>query len=561
VRRKQPAWLLALLLVVAIIASACGGDDDDGGGQATDTTSDTRAVQDGGTLVLGWEQEPDCVDWIGSCGGSSYGFWMAGVTTLARPYNIVKEGDGWAYEPSNLLTGEPEVETSPKLKITYKLNPEAVWSDGTKITSKDFKYLWDQIVNGEDIYDTVGYADIESVDDSDPATAVVTFAKPFADWKSLFGGGYGLYPSHLLTGKDRNAETANGYQWSAGPWKIESWNKGADLTLVPNENYWGTKPKLDKVVFRFITDTAAEFQAFKAGQVQVIYPQPQPDAVDQIKAGIPGTKSQFSTDTVNLEALWINNARAPFNDVKVRQALGYAIDRDALVNRLFGPLGVTKAMQTMVPLVLSDYGTTAWSKYKRDLAKVDELLTSAGYAKGSDGIYAKGGQKLTFEFKSTTGNKRRELTEQIIQTQLKEAGFEMTINNQRSGDLFGDQLPKGDFQVALYAGVLTTLSPAACNNFCSKNIPTAPQFSGQNWTRTNVPAADPFLLESDASLDTAKRIEGIKKAEPLLADANTVLPLDPLPNVFLWSDKIVGPLEDNAVFGPLWNLELWALAA
>ena len=87
--------------------------------------------------------------------------------------------------------------------------------------------------------------------------------------------------------------------------------------------------------------------------------------------------------------------------------------------------------------------------------------------------------------KTTTGNKRRELTEQILQQELKEAGFTMTINNQRSGDLFGDQLPKGDFQIALYAQVLTSLYPSGCNLFCSKNIPTAAnQFSGNNWTRT-----------------------------------------------------------------------------
>lgn len=557
-RRKHPFWLLSIFLSLTMLAAACGGDDNGGGGQATETTT-SEEVPKGGTVVLGWEQEPDCVDWIGSCGGSSYGFWSMGVTTMARPYNIVKDGEGWKYTPSELLDGEAKLETEPKQKVTYKISDKAVWSDGTPITSKDFKYLWDQIVNGEDIYDTSGYANIESVDDSDPKTAVVTFKEIYADWKSLFGGGYGLYPAHLLEGKDRNAETANGYKWSGGPWMIESWNKGADATLIPNPKWYGDKPNLDKIVFKFITDTAAEFQAFKAGQVMGVYPQPQPDAMDQIQAGIPGTKKAISDNTASLEALWINNAKAPFDDPKVRQALGYALDRDAIVKRLFGAVGVTKAMQTMIPRVVPEFGTTSWAKYKKNLDQVDELLTSAGYAKGSDGIYAKGGQKLTFEMKSTTGNKRRELTEQIIQQQLKEAGMTMTINNQKSGDLFGDQLPKGDFQVALYAGVLTSLSPAACNNFCSKNIPKAPQFSGQNWTRSNIPEADPFLTKMDESLDDQERIQASKKAEPLLAASNTTLPLDPLPNVFLWSDKLVGPISDNAIFGPLWNAHEWGL--
>ena len=179
--------------------------------------------------------------------------------TAPRPYDVVKSGSDWVYHPTNLITGEADLKTSPKQVVTYKINPAAKWSDGQPITAHDFKYLWDQIVNGSDIYDTTGYANIESVDDTNPAQPVVTFSKPFADWKSLFGGTYGLFPSHLLEGKDRDKETADGYTWSGGPWMMTpgGWQKGTQLTLVPNPGYWGTKPKLDKLVVKFITDSSA----------------------------------------------------------------------------------------------------------------------------------------------------------------------------------------------------------------------------------------------------------------------------------------------------------------
>lgn len=558
-RRRHPVWIVGIFLSLMLLTAACGGNDKKSNeAQGTQTTT-AAPVRKGGTVTLGWEQEPDCTDWIGSCGGSTYGAWMALRETLPRAYDFVEQGGKLVYKPSILLTGPAELKTEPKQVVTYQINPKAVWSDGKPVTSTDFKYLWQQITTGDDIYDTTGYANIESVDDSDPATAVVTFSKVFADWKSLFGGGYGLLPSHLLEGKDRAKEVANGYKFSGGPWMIESWNKQADLTLVPNPSYWGKKPNLDKVVFKFIPDTASEFQAFKGGQVDAIAPQPQPDAIDQIKAGLPGKKSKFQTDTVNLEAIWFNNAKAPFDDVKVRQAVSYAIDRDAVVKRLFGPLGVNEAMQTMVPLAAKDYATTAWSKYKRSTTKVDELLTSAGYAKGSDGLYAKGGQKLTFEIKTTTGNNRRALTLQIIQAQLKEAGIGMTIATHKSGDLFGSILPKGDYQSALYANTLTALAASTCNQFCSKNIPAAPKFSGQNWSRANVPEADPGLLAMETELDVQKQIAGSRSGEAAMAKDAVVLPLDPLPNVFLWSDKLVGPVSTNGVDGPLWNLESWGL--
>lgn len=67
---------------------------------------------------------------------------------------------------------------------------------------------------------------------------------------------------------------ANGYTFSAGPWIIESWDKGVSVTLVPNEEYAGTKPSLDKVVFKFLTDTAAGFQAIQNNEVSVLYPSP-----------------------------------------------------------------------------------------------------------------------------------------------------------------------------------------------------------------------------------------------------------------------------------------------
>jgi len=344
----------------------------------------------GGAVTVGAEEEPSCVDWIGSCSGSAWGSWIMNIPTIPHAYTVVKSGDSWAYEPTSLLQSEATLVTAPKQVVTYKINPNAKWSDGTPITSHDFKYTWDQIVHGNDIYDTSGYADIDSVDDSNPAQAVATFSTPYADWKSLFGPAYGVLPAHLLEGKDRNKEMANGYTWSGGPWKIDSWQKGTQATLVPNPNYWGPKPKLDKIVFRFITDSSAEFQAFKADEVQVIYPEPQLDVVDQIKTGLPGINSVYTADTGNLEALWFNNGSAPFNDERVRQAVGYAIDRTALVNRLFGALGVHQPMNTINAPVLKDYADpNAWAQYTPDPGKVNQLMTAAGWKKGSDGIWEK----------------------------------------------------------------------------------------------------------------------------------------------------------------------------
>ena len=528
-------------------------------GSGADTTAPASDVPQGGTLTIGAEQEPDCTDWINTCGGSSWGFWMMGTTTLPRTFDTKPDG---TVVPSEWMDGEPTLVTDPKQVVTYKIAKSAVWSTGDPVTSSDFKYTWEQVAgpDAKDVYDPSGYNKIESVDDSDPSTAVVTFKEPYAGWKSLFTGNYNIYPSKFLEGKDRHEAMKDGYKISAGPWIIDSWDKGVGITLVPNDKYPGQKPKLDKVVFKFIADTSAEFQAYTAGEVDMIYPQPQIAVVDAISAGVPGNKS-VNADTGSVEALWINNSKAPFDTKEVRQAAAYALDRDAIVNRLFGPLGVEKAVQSFNPPILGDYAGSDFSMYTPQPDKVTELMTGAGWAKGSDGIWAKDGQRAAFAVRTTAGNKRRELTEEVMIAQFKDAGFEMTTDNQKAGDLFGQTLPAGDYQAALYAQVATFPDPGLSNLFLSSNIPSdANGNTGQNWTRTNIPAVDPLLKTIDSELDEQKRIEASKAADKLLAEDATSIPLDPLPNILLWSDKVVGPVQDNTILGPFWNLNLIGLA-
>jgi peptide/nickel transport system substrate-binding protein len=257
----------------------------------------------------------------------------------------------------------------------------------------------------------------------------------------------------------------------------------------------------------------------------------------------------------------MNNAKAPLDSTAVRQAISYSLDRNAIVKRLFGGIGVTKAAQSLEPALVAAYtDTEAFAGYKKDLDKVTSLMEGDGWAKGSDGIWAKAGQRATIEMKTTAGNARRELTEQIVQQQLKDAGFEITLNNQKAGDLFGQQLPAGEFQLALYAQVLTNIEPGACTLFCSKNIPTeANGNTGQNWTRTNVPAVESDLEQLDTQLDQAKREEAGKTAMKGLAEDVASLPLDPLPNILLWSKKVVGPIQDNPVMGPFFNMNEWGV--
>ena len=269
----------------------------------------------------------------------------------------------------------------------------------------------------------------------------------------------------------------DGYTWSGGPLDADSVEQGRRRDLVPNPKYWGQQPLVDKVEMKFFADTAAEFQAFKAGEVDAIGPQPQLDAIDQINAGLPGVTSKVH--------------------VEHGQRRG-AVDqqREGTVRRRGRPPGLrlrhrprrhrqascsaasasSKAVNSLNPPITAAYsepgGVGRLQAGPRQGRR--RLMTGAGYAKGSDGIWAKGGQKVSFTIQSTAGNKRRELTEQILQQQLKDAGFEMTIQNQKAErPVRPASCRRATSSSSLYAQTATTLNPGLSSTQLSTNIPTA----------------------------------------------------------------------------------------
>ena len=499
----------------------------------------------GGTLVLGASQEPGCADWYAPCGNSSWGSDMMRNQTLPRVFDLI----GDQYRPAPVLSGEPTLEVGPPQRVTYRINPRAVWSDGQPITSADFLYTADQAKAGV----SAASSAIDTVDDTDPRTAVIRFKAPTAGWReSLLRG---LLPQHLLEGKDRTAEMRNGYSWSGGPWLIDHWTKGQEIKLVPNPNYWGHHPNLDAVVFKVVTDAAAYQAAYKTGQVDMAFIQgAQPD-VGELKA-LPDTHFDVTVG-FTIEFLAFNTVTAPIDSRAVRQALAYATDRDAIVTQLSGPImaGITP-LQAFTSPANSRWYSEPFKKYGRDLTRVTQVMTGDGWARGADGIWAKDGTRASLEINTAAGNRRRELTEQILQSQWKEAGFEATVNNTTASGIT-DRISKGTFQVALFGQVLNP-DPNQCNNFCTPFIPNeANGFVGQDITRISTKTIDDAWQAVATELDDAKRVDLVRRGQQALADEVPVLPLSPVLDISVYNTaKIGGAVRVN----PLWafyNLDQW----
>jgi len=554
VKVKLRYWVLSGLLSFGLLGVAFSG------GPAS--FAGTRSQSSSGSLKIAAEQEPGCMDWIGSCASSSWGIWAAGVQTMPQALTVTPAG---GYVPSAVLAGEPVLEIGPPQKVTYNINPAAIWNDGTAITSEDFAYTWKEITTGKDIYDSTGYTNIESIDTTNPKVAVVTFSKPYSAWRDLFGGLSFILPSHILEDKNRAKEMKDGYSFSGGPWKLDGgkkgWKKTKSITLVPNEKYWGDKPLIGKVIFQFITESASEIQAVKSGQVASAYPQPQIGALDQISENTE-LKYEVSFGSV-FEAFWLNAAVFPMDSLAVRQALIYATDRQAIVDQIVKPsVNEGRVLQSFIVPTFPQYYEPSFAIYgtTANLTKVTELMTGDGWEKGSDGIWAKDGRKAAFDVQTTAGNEARELTEQLWLSQLKQAGFALTIKNPSADVLFGVNGPKGRFTSALYAQVGTP-DPALCSIFCSQNIPTKKNgFVGNNWTRLKSAVIDASWQAVDDELDVTARTASVKAGQNALAREAVSIPLYQKPNIFVWNTaQVGGPIQDNPTMGPYYNLNLWYL--
>jgi peptide/nickel transport system substrate-binding protein len=512
-----------------------------------------------GTIRIAAEEELTCADWIASCSGSAWGNWTLGVNTLPQALPVDTNGN---YQPGAILTGFPTLDVGPPMKVTYHIKPEANWSDGQPITSKDFEYLWKQITTGKDIYDSTGYEDIAAVDTTDPKTAVVTFKQPYAAWRDLFGGFYFLLPSHLLAGKDRHKAIKDGYSFSGGPWQLQGgksgWKKGKTLTLVPNPNYWGTKPSIAKVVFQFVTESAAELDAVKTGQVVSAFPTPSTGMLDTLDQ-----ESNLSYQVVGgnqFEALWFNAAAPPLDSLAVRQAISYTIDRQAIVNQIQKPsIRTGNVLQSFIVPTFKQYYVPAFQDYKPNPDKVTQLMTGDGWAK-TNGKWTKGGKTATIELSTTTGLEYRQLAEEIMRSELTQAGFAVKLHNQSSDVYFGTTLPKGTYQAGMFASVGTP-DPGLCTIFCSENTPSkANQFSGQNVTRTNSPQVDQTWKAVDNDLNDATRTASVKAGQLALAADASSLPIFQSPEVFIYDHtKIGGRVEPNTVMGPYFTMNEWTL--
>jgi len=559
--RKPARWLL-LLTVLAMLAAACGGG---GGG---DTPSDDASVSsggdpsepaaseatgetvEGGTVVFGADQEPAILNSF-LADGNAFANGLIVTAVLSPLWMITPD---FEYEPL-LLDGEPEVTEKP-FTVTYKLKDEAQWSDGKPITADDVIFTQETIMNEKwTITDRSGNDQVTKTEKIDEKTVKFTFKKPYAPWRALFStSGSAILPKHILEGKNFNKVWNDELTASSGPFEFDSWEKGQQVTLKRNENWWGGKASLDEVVIKFYPDSNTQVQALKAGEVDMFYPQPQLDLVEQVDQ-IEGVTSEASAGPI-WEHVDFQTQTPPLDKQYVRLAIAKAINRDEIVSQFLTPLyAEAETLNNIIFMPNQEQYEDHWSEQiAYDPQAAEQLLKDNGCKKEGD-VYSCDGEKLEFEYATTTGNELRELQFEVMQQQLAEIGIKLNAAFDDPAVVFTDKFlsSKDKWDLFNFAWVG---SPDPVGGNPSWMCESPPTLNNTKYCNKEVTK---LLEETDTTVDPAERAKIWNEADALIAKDVPTVPLYQKPTYFAWNEKIVGPKDNPTQIGPFWNIGEWKM--
>ena len=507
------------------------------------------------TIVFGAEQEPPCLN--GALAGCN-NTWTSWTVGIAFP-GAYRQRPDFSWEPY-MLDGEAKIVSRKPFTLLYKIKKNANWSDGRPITADDFIFTATTTLNPRnDLAARTGFDQMKRLVKVNAKTFRVVFKQPFAAYKQIWSGAFGVFPKHALKGRDFNTvwntnvnNPVNGQRIGSGPYLVADYQRGQSMTLVRNPRWWGKRPAVERIVFRFITNTDSEIQAIRGGEVDAIYPQPQLQLASLSRQSDLKVESNFGS---TLEHLDFNTGRQGFSLARApwfRQAFAYSIDRNALVSQLFRTLNSKlKPLQNLTYVNNQKEYAPSFSRYVLNRGKVDSIMRAHGCAKGGDGIYSCNGVRASLRIGTTAGNRLRELSLEIIQAQAKAAGIELRIDSSPSR-IFFPAVSAENYHIALFAWVGTGDPSGQVDIYgCG---------GGSNWKGYCSKKVTDLFRASDAELNPAKRRALVLKADQNLAANLPTLPLYQKPTYFVYKGKLRGLRDNPTSAGPTWNVEEWRIS-
>ena len=391
----------------------------------------------GGTLVNAMAGEPSNL--IAMVAGDSASSAIAGNIFNS----LIKYDENLNYAPD--LAESWKISNNQKT-ITFKLKKNLKWSDGSPLTSEDVLFTWKLITNpatrtpyGSD------YQLVKEASAPDELTFKITYASSYAPaldtWTALH-----ILPKHILKDEDINKTFFSRNPTGSSYYKLDEWISGQQVVLKASNNSTSGPPSIEKLISRIIPDTSSQFLELTADNIDLMNINPiQYQRVFPARKDLQQKIALYKELGNGYTYLGFNLKKAPFNDIRVRQALNFAIDKDEVIKGVLLGLGES---------ISSPYKPgTRWnnpnlSPYPYKPQKALKLLSEAGFVKNEDGFLVKDGKSLKFEI-ITNQNKQREMTAVLIQRRLQEIGVEVSIRVIEWASFVNRFIKTGDFDVVV----------------------------------------------------------------------------------------------------------------
>lgn len=533
---KASRLALATVLTGSLALTGCGGggpgQPGGGGGSPTGGAAALKAfdinvrprnqVKDGGTMRWGITEFP--AQWNRNhIDGNLADAAVVSNALLPSPFRSDEKAD---VKPNpDYVTDAKVTDSAPKQVVTYTLNPKAKWSNGDPITWVDYAAQW-KALNGKNtafrIVSSTGYQDIEKVaKGKDEYEVVVTFIRPFGDWKSLFSP---LLPKAANSSPEAfNTSWLNRIPVTAGPFKFKAFDQTAKtVTLVRDDAWWGERAKLDQIIYQ-ASEQDALISAFSNGEIDIT--DVGPSAPDFARAKSTAGAQVRQAAGPDFRHFTFNGSSDLLKDVNVRQAIQFGINRQAIAQSDLQGLNwpITLLNNHFFMNTQEGYQDNAGELGVYNPNKARQLLDAAGW-KLAGSVRQKDGKSLNLRFVIPSGVQVSKSEGELAQNMLAQIGVGLTIKAVPSDDFFSKYVIPGNFDITPFSYIGTPF-PVSSSYGIYANSPDGGKTWNANFGRTGSPQIDQAMQKAVSALEPAQAIADTNAADKLIWPLVNVLPL------------------------------------
>lgn len=317
------------------------------------------------------------------------------------------------------------------MTYTFHLEENVKWHDGEPFTADDVKFTFEAIMDpANESENAPNYEDVEEITVVDEHTVSFKLSAPnyaFLEYMTM-----AILPKHLLEGENMQESDFFKAPVGTGPYKFESWEEGQQIVLAKNADYFAGAAKIDKIVFKIVTDDNAKALQLKSGELDLAQVTPK----DSQAFSSDDSYTVYQMQTSDYRGILYNFWNEYWQkNADLIPAINYAVDRQAILDTVLLGMGQV----AYGPLQKNEYNSEDVEKYPFDIESSDAAFTAAGCVKDEEGFWTRDGERIHFTINATPGDQVRIDMAQVVAQQLKKAGLDVSANVPAEGIDWGGQ--------------------------------------------------------------------------------------------------------------------------